>query len=374
MRPVQCELSSELASGVRRVVTAEELAGVWTPEINFLVLANSPEDQVLAERVMAGDVKNVAWAASPDLMTGDVVKVDAARSKGVVLHREADQHHSLFVTNRCNSLCLMCSQPPTPNADPWLLDEALDTLRHMRASPRRLGVTGGEPTLLGADLVSLLRSVRALHPATGIEVLTNGRRLADPALASQLFEPAVENVSWLVPLYGHASYLHDFVVQAPGAFDQTIGGLLALQEHGQPIQLRIVLIEPVLRQLRELAHFIAMNLPFVREVALMASEPIGFALANREVCDVDLRDWQETLVAAVAALRRHGVPVILMNTPLCALPEELRSFAHRSISDWKNVFAAECEGCCAKDQCAGLFAWHERGWKPTRIQPIREVA
>ncbi|KQV53289.1 His-Xaa-Ser system radical SAM maturase HxsC [Pelomonas sp. Root1217] len=373
MRTVRCELQPGVAPGVHRVVSADELAGVWTPELRFLVVANTPEEKAQAERLVGSEVKNVAWAASADLMAGDVVTIDTARSKVVVLYRESDRHHSLFATNRCNSLCLMCSQPPTPQADPWLIEEAMVTLCHMRTSPAHLGITGGEPTLLGGDLVRLLRTVRALHPATCIEVLTNGRRLADPALASMLFEPPVENVSWLVPLYGHASYLHDFVVQAPGAFDQTIGGLLALQEHGQPIQLRIVLIEPVLQHLKDLADFIARNLPFVREVALMASEPIGFALANRELCEVDLLDWTEVLTGAVAIFRRYGLPVLFMNTPLCALPTGLRGFAHQSISDWKNVFAAECENCAAKQQCSGLFAWHERGWKPTRIQPIQEL-
>ena len=105
----------------------------------------------------------------------------------------------------------------------------------------------------------------------------------------------------------------------------------------------------------------------------MASEPIGFALANRELCEVDLQDWTQVLTRAVATFKRYGLPVLFMNTPLCALPMGLRGYAHQSISDWKNVFAAECEHCSAKHQCSGLFAWHERGWKPTRIQPIQEL-
>ena len=160
----------------------------------------------------------------------------------------------------------------------------------------------------------------------------------------------------------------------PGAFDETIGGLLALRERRQAIQLRIVLIEPVLRALPELCRFIAMNLPFVREVALMACEPTGFALANREHCEVDLLDWSAILDRATRELSRRRVPFLFMNTPLCALPEHLWSTAHKSISDWKNVYAAECATCSVKDRCSGLFAWHEKGWKPATIRPILEVA
>jgi len=100
-----------------------------------------------------------------------------------------------------------------------------------------------------------------------------------------------------VPLYGHADFLHDFVVQAPCAYEQTIAGVLNLQACQQPVQLRIVLIQPVLLEiLPELCTFIGRNQPFFREVVLMVCEPIGFALANRELCEVDLVDWHSTLL------------------------------------------------------------------------------
>ncbi|MGE0674221.1 MAG: His-Xaa-Ser system radical SAM maturase HxsC, partial [Methylibium sp.] len=94
--------------------------------------------------------------------------------------------------------------------------------------------------------------------------------------------------------------------------------------------------------------------------------------ANRDQCEIDLLDWTDTLDGAARTLRRHGVPFLFMNTPLCALPRALWQTAHRSISDWKNVYADECDRCTVKAQCAGLFAWHDRGWKPTRIRAIEQ--
>lgn len=201
-------------------------------------------------------------------------------------------------------------------------------------------------------------------------MLTNGRLLASRDVAQDLLEDLALDVTWLVPLYGHADFVHDFVVQSVGAFEETITGLLTLQERRQPIQLRVVLVEPVLRVLPELCRFIARNLPFVREVALMACEPIGFALANRDQCEVDLHDWTEALEGSARVLRRHRIPYIFMNMPLCSLPRNLWADAHKSISDWKNVYADECQRCAVREQCSGLFAWHERGWKPTKIRAI----
>ncbi|MBK1714920.1 His-Xaa-Ser system radical SAM maturase HxsC [Rubrivivax gelatinosus] len=305
-----------------------------------------------------------------ELADGDVVRVDPRRPRVEVLYRESDRHHALLLTNRCNNGCLMCSQPPTPQDDAWLADEAFEVLRKIRAAPPSIGLTGGEPLLLGPRLRALLDAIGERFPSTHIEVLSNGRRLGDPALASALLDGLPARVSWLVPLYGPADFVHDFVVQAPGAFDETIAGLLALRAYGQPVQLRIVLIRPVLDVLVELCRFIGRNLPFVQEVALMACEPIGFALANRELCEVDLAAEHPTLLAGTRELERFRIPFVLMNTPLCTLPTRLWPAACRSISEWKQQYVAECERCKVRERCCGLFAWHQTGWKPGAIQPV----
>jgi His-Xaa-Ser system radical SAM maturase HxsC len=283
-------------------------------------------------------------------------------------------HHTVFMTNRCNSHCLMCSQPPTPHDDSWLIEEAKQIAMHIRRPPPVLGFTGGEPLLLGQTLREVIETFASELPDTRFEVLTNGRGFSNRELAATLLTALPARVSWMVPLYGHADFLHDHVVQSEGAFDETIDGLLTLHAFRQPIQLRIVLIEPVLRALPELCTFIARNLPFVREVALMGCEPVGYALANRTVCEVNLADWRNTLAQAVRCLTRADVPPVLMNVPLCALEANLRQFAHRSISDWKQVYAPECESCQMRKDCCGLFASTVRGWRPAVIQPIREIA
>lgn len=373
MRRVQARFCADVATQVHRVVLAGELASGWEPELQLLVLVESEDDRKSVERLRSGGLRNVGWVVSDALEDGDILVPQPSKGDAIILFRESDLHHSLLLTNRCNSYCIMCSQPPTKHNDDWLIDEALKVIRHVRKSPTVLGLSGGEPLLLGPGLRTILDAIARHHPQTFVEVLTNGRLLSSPTIAQSLLEGSRTNVTWLVPLYGHADFVHDFVVQTEGAFEETLAGLLTLQQYRQPIQLRIVLVEPVLQILPHLCTFIARNLPFVREVALMACEPIGFALANREYCEVDLLDWTECLEQAARALRRHQVRYLFMNMPLCGLPSGLRSSAHRSISDWKQVYAAECELCSVKSSCSGLFAWHERGWKPTRLRAIVEA-
>lgn len=360
--------------GVYCVTSTDALAAEWEPHLRFLVMAPDDESRAVVDRWRAGGLQNIAAVDGEGLEEGDVVAYRPAQGKVTVLYRESDLHHTLFMTNRCNSYCLMCSQPPTSQDDSWLIEQALDVVRHVRQPPAVVGISGGEPLLVEVGLRRVLAAIEAAWPDTAVEVLTNGRLLHDPRVVSQIFDESPTNVRWLVPLYGHADFLHDFVVQSPGAFDETIDGLLALQARQQPIQLRIVLVQPVLDVLDELCRFIGQNLPFVEYVALMACEPTGFALANRDLCELDLLDAAPVLERASRILGRYRVPHLFMNAPLCALPQALWPLARRSISDWKSTYADECSQCTVREDCCGLFAWHEKNWKPTRLKPIKEEA
>jgi His-Xaa-Ser system radical SAM maturase HxsC len=364
-------MSSSSTAPISRVVDLDALGAQWRPDLHFAVLLGDDSRRVEVEALIGRGLSNIGTVHSEELETGDVIARLDGKSEVAVVYRPSDVHHALLLTNRCNSNCLMCSQPPTKDLDEWRVAECLEVIRHIESSPPVLGLTGGEPLLLGSGLVRILDAVRRVHEPTWIEVLTNGRLLSNDTVVDQIIGSNLTHVAWLVPLYGHADFVHDFVVQAPGAFDETIAGLLALHEHGQPIQLRIVLIEPVLQVLPALSAFIGRNLPFVH-VAIMGCEPTGFALANRAVCEVNLSEWTSVIRDACKTLDRHRVPYNLMNIPLCALPRELRSRASKSISDWKNVYVPECGRCTVRNECCGLFAWHSTGWRPCTIKAIEE--
>lgn len=381
MREIHATFRGIDRRSVFRVLDVEHLASEWRPDLSWLVLAHTADDHAGVERLVRAGMTNLALATQSDayqdchvplvcmaremLEEGDVVAVNPSRRNVHVLFRESDAHHTVFLTSRCNSYCLMCSQPPTRHDDSWLVDEAIAVARHIRKSPEIVGFSGGEPLLLGARLRSVLDTFAALHPTCEFDVLTNGRLFSDPAIAASILTELRAPVTWMVPLYGHVDFLHDYVVQTYGAFDETIAGILRLQAAGQPIQLRV---------LPEFCTFIARNLPFVHEVAIMGCEPIGFALANREQCEVNIREWHPQLAEGIRNLERGRLRLVLMNLPLCALPRSCWRYALQSISDWKQVYAPECARCSVKHACAGLFAWHERGWRPTAIEPIGEVA
>jgi hypothetical protein len=104
-----------------------------------------------------------------------------------------------------------------------------------------------------------------------------------------------------------------------------------------------------------IAHFIARNLPFVDQVALMGLEMIGFARANMDDVWIDPVEYQPQLVEAAEILDSSGLKTMIYNHQLCLLDRRLWPLAVRSISDWKNEYHSECAACSVRSECGGFF-------------------
>jgi His-Xaa-Ser system radical SAM maturase HxsC len=304
------------------------------------------------------------------IQPGDIVRLREDSTLVSVVYRRGSRANVLFTTERCNSLCLMCSQPPRDEDDSWRVRELLSMVPLIDKADPQLGITGGEPTLLGEGLADIIRACARELPNTHIHILSNGRSFADPAVADQLVKPGFEQTTWAVPLYADTPARHDEIVGAEGAFRETLMGLAELARLGARVEIRVVLHALSIPRLTALAEFIYRRLPFVEHVALMGLEPMGFAKGNRERLWIDPADYVGPLEAATRHLADRGVPVSIYNLPLCVLPPSLWSFARQSISDWKNSYPSECEPCAVKDRCAGFFTSAGPTWRSRAVAPI----
>lgn len=290
------------------------------------------------------------------LAQGDVVRIDPRRRSIATLYRRSSRSNSLLLTERCDNHCLMCSQPPRPDDDPRMLDEIKALIRLMSVDTAELGITGGEPGLLGAELCEIVRLLKHELPQTAVHMLSNGRRFSDAAFARALAKVAHPDLMVGIPVYSDLPEEHDYIVQARGAFSQTIRGILNLKQAGMRVELRFVLLGPSHARVREFTRFVARNLLFVDHVALMGLELKGFARSNLDTVWVDPVDYQGVLCEAVATLERAGVPLSIYNHQLCVLHPSLHRLARKSISDWKNTYFEECDGCDLRSHCGGFFA------------------
>ena len=159
-----------------------------------------------------------------------------------------------------------------------------------------IGFTGGEPTLYG----DALRSTCFVSAATccrtrDVHMLSNGRRFATRTSP---------------PLRGDRQPEHDG--RHPALRSRTRASRLRRSGRrrlrrdrprhpqsrprcGQRIEIRVVIHKQTAPHLVEIADFIARNLPFVDQVALMGLEMIGFARANMDDVWIDPVDYRDEL-------------------------------------------------------------------------------
>ena len=286
-----------------------------------------------------------------------------------MLYRRASKHSAFLVTERCNHYCLMCSQPPRDVDDGWILDEIADCIELLDPATETIGFTGGEPLLEWQRLIALLIRLRDRMPETVVHVLTNGRAFATDEVASAWASVGHPRLSVGIPLYSAVDHLHDYVVQARGAFDDTVLGTLRLKDKGQRVEVRVVLHGVSAPRLRETCAWLARNLPFVDHVALMGLENAGFVLANQDLLWIDPLDYRADLACGVDMLRAAGVNVSIYNLPLCLLDRSVWEVAVQSISDWKNGYLSECDGCGVRSRCAGFFS----SGRPRMSRGIRAI-
>lgn len=300
-------------------------------------------------------------------VVGDVVFVDPARGRAMRWLRRGSPHNTLVVTEQCDQLCVMCSQPPKKGH--------FDQFDHFRAAcllaePGSLiGVSGGEPTLHKARLLDFLEAVLEARPDLHFHVLTNGQHF-EPDDVERLRRTAYQRVCWGIPLYAAEPRLHDAIVAKPGAFERLERSLAVLLRAGATIELRTVVMTSNAPVLGELARFVTARLPFISIWAIMQLERIGYARNRWRELYFDHVDDFAPVASAIDQAVLRGTPVELYNFPRCTVPSAYRGYAAVSISDWKRKYLPACEGCAERTLCTGFFEWHLDDEAAKGVRPL----
>lgn len=284
---------------------------------------------------------------------GDILLLDPSGA-ATVLYTSNSPHNAVLLTNRCNSRCLMCPQPPKTDDDDYI-GLSIKMISLMKPETEVLGVTGGEPTLVWDGLIEVLLACRSLIPETEIHVLTNARLLKDYEKAKQLANAGGNNLFLCIPLYADVDTIHDSIVRSNGAFWETIEAIHNMARLHVRLEIRNVVMKLNYHRLEPWSEFIYRGFPFADHIALMGLEPFGLACKNFDKVWIDPVDYMSFLKKAVLALNRRNLSVSIYNHQLCTLPEELWHFSRKSISEWKNVYFPECSECRVKKECGGFF-------------------
>ena len=248
----------------------------------------------------------------------------------------------------------MCPQPPVLQENDRTPFN-IELIKLFDKETKEVGITGGEPTLIGDKLFELIRQIKKSCPKVAISLLSNGVKFADVDYAAKLAACNHHDLQIDVPIFSDIAAEHNHIVGAK-TFYKTVQGLYNLALFGQQIGLRIVVHKQTYKRLPQMADYIYHNFPFVTQVAFMQMETTGLAQTNLKDLWIDPHDYNDELYKAVMLLHNRGITTYIYNAQLCVLPEELRSFAKQSISEWKDVYLPICEGCSLKGEGGGFFS------------------
>lgn len=89
-------------------------------------------------------------------------------SEGMEEEREID----IFVTNKCNSNCIMCpmSEGSRRKNNPEHIEELKAYIRELPKDVEYINVTGGEPTLAGKDFLEIMHMLKEKFQHSGFQL------------------------------------------------------------------------------------------------------------------------------------------------------------------------------------------------------------
>jgi len=313
--------------------------------INALVLSNLPEK-----------LPNIPVfvATNRDLFENDIVNITSDGNCNVIWEAKAT-HNGIFVTDACNSKCIMCPQP-MPKVPKSYFQDNMKLIKLLdNKVVKSIGITGGEPTLNVKELSNLLKLIGEKFKNIPVHILTNGRTFVDNEKLNMIVDTQ-NNITFGIPLYSNVEDEHDYIVGCKGAFNETIKGLYNLAKAKQKVEIRIVVMKQNYKKLIDIAEFIYRNLPFVVHVAIMTMEYTGLAKENFDAVFIDPLNYKQELFEVVRQFVRYDIPVSVYNTPLCLLDKRIWCFSADSISDWKKTYTQSCDNCIKKSDCCGVFS------------------
>ncbi len=279
----------------------------------------------------------------------------------------------IFMTNQCNSNCVMCPLPEIVRKKKnekqieWI-KKYIDILPE---DVNYVNVTGGEPTFAKDDLLDIMERLKKKFLYSDFQLLTNGRSLADHGFLNRVIDASPSGIRFAVPIHASNPSIHDAITRSEGSFKQTDKGIRNLLKERQKVEIRVVISRKNLDVLNDTAEYISRNYPGLFCVNYIGMEMMGNAALNRESLWVDYSEAFNSAKYGIDYLVRNGIDVQLYNFPLCDINRGYWHIAAKSITDYKVRYMDECEQCAVKEICGGFFQSTKQIMKP-KVHPIKE--
>ena len=281
------------------------------------------------------------------------------------------------VNGRCNLGCAFCELKDRPALSGERLEALIAQLeRDREAGAHRLRIGGGEPTL-EPELVTLVRAAKEM----GYEEIlleTNGTVASLSQVAENLADAGVTDVLWAIP--ARAPEESDRITGLKGSHEAALKGAKALADAGVRVIARTPLSRGALRDLPEMASWLAEEVPGVCGWwlrPLKRSPRSGFSPDEMP----RMEELGEAIVKAAKASRLAGLSLEVddeVGLPLCLVREAsdalsgLRRHPHRDRRE-THFKSAACEGCAVSSDCPGQPKAYEALYGPYEVRPFKRA-
>lgn len=300
----------------------------------------------------------------------------------------------ILLNYNCQAKCHFCSQDfawrSEPNDLPF--EKAVE---HMYLAYhngyRRLGFTGGEPTLR-RELPKLIAIAKKIGYSY-VRIQTNGVRIADWDYVKSLADAGLTFVKYSI--HGHDAKTHDELVGIPGAFDKCLKSIENLKKLKVGIGVNIVLNERNYRHLVEFYELFLLKLKLSNFVIIAPLYEGNMQLNDLEGARIGARltDYAPYIRKAYEVFTRINFPkppLLLHFTP-CILPGyeqqmlgwsafntmvvspkgekrdlDMTATAHTIKTD-------ACLKCVYNDRCIGFDRSYARIFGTAEISPLLKV-
>lgn len=288
-------------------------------------------------------------------------KIRASRQKKVIIN----------VTYECINHCRFCAV--SNRIRKHLPFERLSSIikEHREKGIDNIDMDGGEP-LLHPDLVPAVALARDIGYRQ-INVTSNGRKLADEALARSLLDAGVTNV--LISVHGGTADIHDAITCEVGSFAETmagVGNIARLRRDGVGFGINTTICATNVSALEPLADLVVQSGADVFNIQFLT--PFGSAAAKI------VPDPEESARAVMRVIDRVGnrVKIQVINSQFCLFPgyeqylvADLQKMGRTMVFVWEeavNLFEylairrtrkPECDECVWRLVCEGFYEFGE---------------
>lgn len=297
----------------------------------------------------------------------------------------------ILLNYACQAKCQFCSQDfewrKAPNLMPFR-QAAEKVYLAYKQGYRRMGFTGGEPTLR-KDLPNLIALATKMG-FTYVRIQTNGIRLADYAYAKTLADAGLTFVKFSI--HGHDAKTHDALTMIPGSFDACLKAIENLKRLNVGIGVNIVLNQLNYRHLTEFYELFLLKLKLSNFVIIAPLYEGNMELHVPQMGArlTDMAPYIRKAYEVFTAINFPKPPLLLHFTP-CILPgyeQQMLGWSafntmvvspqgvHRDLDETvlqHTIKTEACASCVYNDRCIGFDRSYSRHFGTGEIAPLKAV-